>query len=116
MNRLDEVASPGSGKFRPVSPAVTTAVTFVVGALWLTLGQDLRLASAEPAQPAVQASLGTAPLGFADVVQKVTPAVVSVQVKGNPEVDENDLQVPGLPDLPEDSPLNKFFKQFKKRF
>jgi serine protease Do len=91
-------------------------VTFVVVPLWLTLGQGLRLASAEPAQPAGPAFLRTAPLGFADVVQKVTPAVVSIQVKSNSEVEENDLQVPGLPDLPEDSPLYKFFKQFKKPF
>src|SRR5689334_6174893 len=116
MNRLDEVASRGSGRFRRGSLAVTTAVTFVVVPLWLTLGQGLRLASAEPAQPAGPASLRTAPLGFADVVQKVTPAVVSIQVKSNSEVEENDLQVPGLPDLPEDSPLYKFFKQFKKPF
>src|SRR5262249_38872127 len=82
------------------------------------LGQDMRFASAEPAQPeqALQTSLGAAPLGFADVVQKVTPAVVSVQVKGENEVDADDMQVPGLPDLPEDNPLNKFFKEFKKRY
>ena len=120
MNRLDQdpVTAPRSRKFARVSLAATTAVIIVVGAFWLALGQDLRFASAEPAQPAqtVQTSLGTAPLGFADVVQKVTPAVVSIQVKGKSEVAENDPQIPGLPDLPEDSPLYKFFKQFKKPF
>ena len=50
------------------------------------------------------------------MVQKVTPAVVSIRVKGETEVDEDDMQVPGLPDLPEDNPLNKFFKEFKKRY
>ena len=69
------------------------AVMIAVGALLFALGQEMRFASAEPAQPAqtVQTSLGTAPLGFADVVQKVTPAVVSIRVKGETEVDEDDL-------------------------
>jgi serine protease Do len=78
----------------------------------------MRFASAEPGQPAqtLQPSLGAAPLGFADVVQKVIPAVVSIQAKGESKVAENDLQIPGLPDLPENSPFYDFFKQFKKRF
>ena len=104
MNYSDQssVTKQGSRKF-PRSPlAVTAAALIAVGALGLALGQDMRFASAEPAQPAqtVQTSLGTAPLGFADVVQKVTPAVVSIQVKGESEVAENDMQIPGLPDLP----------------
>jgi len=120
MNRPDRspVAFWASRKFTRGSLALTAAVLIVLGALLFALGQDTRFASAEPAQPAqtLQTSLGTAPLGFADVVQKVTPAVVSVQVKAETEVDEDDVQVPGLPDLPEDNPLNKFFKEFKKRY
>ena len=119
MNRPDRspVTTWASRKFTRGSLALTVAV-LMVGALLFALGQDMRFASAEPAQPAqtLQTSLGTAPLGFADLVQKVTPAVVSIQVKGATEVDEDDMQVPGLPDLPEDSPLNKFFKEFKKRY
>ena len=119
MNRPDRspVTTWASRKFTRGLLALTVAV-LMVGALLLALGQDTRFASAEPAQPTqtLQTSLGTAPLGFADVVQKVTPAVVSVQVKAETEVDEDDLQVPGLPDLPEDNPLNKFFKEFKKRY
>src|SRR5215813_3892669 len=120
MNRPDHgpVTTWASRKFTRGSLALTAAVLIVLGALLFALEQDARFASAEPAQPAqtLQTSLGTAPLGFADVVQKVTPAVVSVQVKAETEVDEDDVQVPGLPDLPEDNPLNKFFKEFKKRY
>jgi len=120
MNRPDRspVTTWASRKFTRGSLALTVAV-LMVGALLFALGQDTRFASAEPAQSAqtLQSSLGTAPLGFADLVQKVTPAVVSIQVKGaTTEVDEDDMQVPGLPDLPEDNPLNKFFKEFKKRY
>ena len=120
MNRPDRspVTTWASRKFTCGSLALTAAVLIVLGALLFALGQDTRFASAEPAQPTqtLQTSLGTAPLGFADVVQKVTPAVVSVRVKAETEVDEDDVQVPGLPDLPEDNPLNKFFKEFKKRY
>ena len=106
----------GSRKLKPV--AVTTAALMAVGALGFALGQDMRFASAEPAQtaPTAQTPLGAAPLSFADIAQKVTPAVVSISVKGDSEVSENDLNIPGLPDLPEDSPLYDFFKQFEKRF
>jgi len=120
MNRPDHspVTTWASRKFARGSLALTAAVLIAVGALLFALGQDMRFASAAPGQLAqtLQPSLGAAPLGFADVVQKVIPAVVSIQVKGESKVAENYLQIPGLPDLPEDSPLNKFFKEFKKRY
>ena len=110
------VTKRGPRKLKPV--AVTTAALIAVGALGFALGQDMRFASAEPAQtaPTAQTPLGAASLSFADIAQKVTPAVVSISVKGDSEVSENDLNIPGLPDLPEDSPLYDFFKQFEKRF
>ena len=107
MNQVDQssVTKQRSRKLKPV--AVTTVALIAVGALGFALGQDMRFAFAEPAQtaPTAQTSLGAAPLSFADIAQKVTPAVVSISVKGDFEVSENDLNIPGLPDLPEDSPL-----------
>jgi serine protease Do len=52
--------------------------------------------------------------GFGDVVEKVSPAVVSVRVKGavQPASDSGDLP-PGLEDLPRDHPLNRFFRDFR---
>jgi serine protease Do len=115
VNQVDQssVTKQGSRKLKPV--AVTTAALIAVGALGFALGQDMRFASAEPAQtaPTAQTPLGAAPLSFADIAQKVTPAVVSISVKGDSEVSENDLNIPGLP---EDSPLYDFFKKFEKRF
>ena len=113
------VTKQGSRKLTPGPLAVATAALIAVGALGLALGQDMRFASAEPAQraqaaPTVQTPLGAAPLSFADLVQKVSPAVVSINVKGDSKVAENDLQIPGLPDLPEDNPLYDFFKQFRQ--
>jgi serine protease Do len=96
-----------SRKFARGLVALTMAL-LVVGAFWLDVRQDIASAEQTPPAEIDQAPLGTAPLGFADVVQKVTPAVVSLQVKSESDVADDDL--------PEDSPLHKFFKQYKKRF
>ena len=115
------VTKKGSRSFTRRPLAVTAAALIAMGALGLALGQDMRFASAEPAQTTqapppqtVQTPYGAAPLSFADLAQKVSPAVVSINVKGDSKVAENDLQIPGLPDLPEDNPLYDFFKQFRQ--
>jgi serine protease Do len=64
-------------------------------------------AAGATAQPAA------GPASFADVVDRVRPAVVSVKVKladADP-VDEED-SVPGLPDFPKNSPFYHFFRRF----
>src|SRR5262245_39918447 len=100
-------------------PVVLTAALIATSALGLTLGHMVPFAAAQTAaQPTIETSYGRAPLSFADIVQKVTPAVVSINVKSDAKVAENDEsegdQVPGMPGLPEDNPLNDFFKQFRK--
>jgi serine protease Do len=64
---------------------------------------------------AVRVESGQQP-GFGDVVAKVTPAVVSVRVKGalQPAGDMGDTP-PGMEDLPKDHPLYKFFHDFQNR-
>lgn len=74
------------------------------------------------AQPAIAQQVGTEinnPLiGFADLVESVSPAVVSVQVRS--EVPFEQVQGPNFefefPDLPEDHPLRRFFDQFEGPF
>ena len=117
MNPSDQNSAKESlrgRKLRRGPLAVTAAVLIAMSALGLALGHDMHFASAEPAQTAqtVQAPLGVAPLSFADLVQRVSPAVVSIYVKGDSKVAENDPPIPGLPDIPEDSPLHDFFKHF----
>ncbi len=55
--------------------------------------------------------------GFADVVSKVTPAVVSVRVSSKTAPAANGVQgffnFPGFPELPDDHPLNRFFHDFR---
>jgi len=98
-------------------PALLAAAALIAtGALGLTLGNGVPFAAAETAQTAqtIETPFGRAPLSFADLVAKVSPAVVSINVKGEAKVAENDSPIPGMPDLPEDNPLYDFFKQFKK--
>ena len=66
-------------------------------------------AAATTAQPAA------GPASFADVVDRVRPAVVSVKVKlaDADTVDDEDSQgTPGLPDIPKNSPFYHFFRHF----
>jgi len=61
----------------------------------------------------------TAPVSFADLVDAVKPAVVSivVQATGNADDDASDGGSfnNGIPDLPDDNPLKHFFDQFRNR-
>lgn len=56
--------------------------------------------------------------GFADVVERVSPAVVSVRVESEiaPVSDRRpggQFNMPGFDDLPRDHPLNRFFRDFR---
>ncbi|MEO1198819.1 MAG: Do family serine endopeptidase [Pseudomonadota bacterium] len=62
----------------------------------------------EPAPPAAQFS-------FADVVENVRSAVVSVDVEVE-RVGVNRSQIPGFDDLPDDHPFRRFFREFEDRF
>ncbi|HEX2448936.1 MAG TPA: Do family serine endopeptidase [Methyloceanibacter sp.] len=107
--------SHGSRKITRKRALLAAAALIATGALGLTLGNSVPFAAAEtPAPQTVQTPYGPAPLSFADLVAKVSPAVVSINVKGDVKVADNDMQIPGMPDLPEDNPLYDFFKQFRK--
>jgi serine protease Do len=54
--------------------------------------------------------------GFADVVAKVSPAVVSVRVKAKVQPASDDgsfFDGPGFDQLPDDHPLKRFFREFR---
>ena len=56
------------------------------------------------------------PTGFADVVEKVSPAVVSVRVQARIEATSDRggrFSMPGLEDLPRDHPMSRFFREFR---
>lgn len=71
----------------------------------------------------VAETLGRAPLSFADIVERVKPAVVSINVfNGEPQSasdddDDDKRRLPdGIPNLPEDHPLYEFFKNLPREF
>ena len=107
-------ANESSRKLTRKPVILAAAALIATSALGLTLGNMVPFAAAETAtQPTIDTPYGRAPLTFADLVAKVSPAVVSINVKGDAKVADND-QIPGMPDLPEDNPLYDFFKQFRK--
>ena len=116
MNSDQSQAANESSRKLTRRPVILAAAALIAtSALGLTLGNLVPFAAAETAatQPTIDMPQGRAPLTFADLVAKVSPAVVSINVKGDAKVAEND-QIPGMPDLPEDNPLYDFFKQFRK--
>ncbi len=73
----------------------------------------------------IETPFGRAPLSFADIVEKVKPAVVSIHVtNGGGERLSRRMPRPGpnapggrvLPDLPEDHPLPEFFRNLPREF
>ena len=83
----------------------------------LTLGTWLVVAGAEwgpgshAVAAAVDATSAPAPIGFADIIERVKPAVVGVRVKVEEFVSMGDAQQEELPFSP-GSPLDRFFRQF----
>src|SRR4029077_18849143 len=72
-----------------------------------------------PAASAAEATLSH-PTGFADIVAKVKPAVISVRVKIDGTADETGLRHNGSDDeaipFAPGSPMQKFFQQFGDQF
>ena len=74
---------------------------------------ETSVAPVSAAATSAQAPAG--PASFADVVDRVKPAVVSVKVKltdADPVDDEDSDGIPGLPDIPKNSPFYHFFRHF----
>jgi len=98
--------------------ASALAILVGIGGGSAFLATSSQVATAQ-VQPAAQISLPAPvqPTGFADLVDTVKPAVVSIVVEGE---DRGNTFRPGqgdnfnfqMPDLPEDHPLRRFFDQF----
>jgi serine protease Do len=103
------------------------AIGAVVGvsSLGLILSLTTPPVRAQLKPDSVETPFGRAPLTFADIVDKVKPAVVSISVvNGQPRVARNNAPTPKggprsprgetFPDLPDDHPLNEFFKNMPR--
>ena len=105
---------PGHSKIRSrlMAAAASVAIAGAVGFGIVAGGTAPVLADAVKLDQPIQAP------SFADIVEKVSPAVVSVRVKGNAKQASNSesgsFDVPGLDQLPDDHPLKRFFKEFRQ--
>jgi serine protease Do len=100
-----------SGRKRLLAAVATVAIAGSLGFGAITSG------TVPVRADAVRVEAPQAP-GFADVVERVSPAVVSVQVKAKIQPASSDasgmFQGPqGFDNLPDDHPLKRFFKDFK---
>lgn len=124
-----DAAPRRSGSVLARKSAVPTVAMAALGALAfgaVFAGPGLLPATAQlkPDEPSVQTPFGRAPLSFADIVERVKPAVVSISVtNGEKKTAEKPKSKPegrrnfgGLPNLPDDHPLNEFFKNLPKEY
>ncbi len=88
--------------------------------LALTLASPQTAIAQRAEQQSIQTPFGRAPLSFADIVERVRPAVVSIHVTsgGTPNVVARGRGNgrDAFPELPDDHPLNEFFKNLPKDF
>ena len=80
--------SPSSRKLTRKPALLAAAALIATGALGLMLGNSVLFASAETAtqQQTIETPYGRAPLSFADLVAKVSPAVVSITTTSTRQV------------------------------
>jgi len=108
----------------------TVAAAMALGISALALGSmdgtSPAMAQFRNDQRTIETPMGRAPLTFADIVERVKPAVVSISVtNGESRLARRGSRgggrgmpglPPGFPDLPDDHPLNEFFKNLPKEF
>jgi serine protease Do len=109
-------SSISSGRKKLMAAVASVAIAGAIGFGAVTSGTGPVLADAVRVEAAAQQP------GFADVVERVSPAVVSVQVKAKvePASDRGNRGGPdffggprgGFDNLPDDHPLKRFFKEF----
>ena len=97
-------------------------IRFMAAAAATAIAAGTGMATLSPVAHAEAVRVETAQVnpGFADVVEKVSPAVVSVRVKSDVQNTSNNngfsFSIPGMPgmeDLPDDHPLKRFFREFR---
>lgn len=102
---------------KPLALAFAGALGLGIAGAALAPDTPFAIAQTSSANSGVVTPYGRAPLSFADLAEKVRPAVVSIQVKNGEEKRTARRGIPpefNMPDLPDDHPLNEFFKRFRK--
>jgi serine protease Do len=107
--RLDQISKPRSLTARRIALLTTTIVGLSAAALFVAPSLPFHSGVAFAQNLSQEAKKVTAPVGFADIVEKVKPAVISVRVKADlsGQVSTNE-DTP----FPKGSPMERFFRQF----
>jgi serine protease Do len=101
-----------------------SALAVIIGlsggaSFFVATSQHATADAAATVKPAAQISVPSIapPVGFADLVDAVRPAVVSIVVEatGTDPTSDGGTFDNQIPDLPDDNPLKNFFDQFKKK-
>src|SRR4249919_1348774 len=118
--------NPGASRIKTRRLAYVSVLTGLALAGVVGLGLPHSTVQAQRSDGTVLTPMGRAPLSFADIVERVKPAVVSIHVtNGSPKTAQGPLSPKGgtpksprdfLPDLPDDHPLNEFFKNLPKEW
>ncbi len=113
-------APSGSRRGRAGRVLIAAGLVGAAALAWQTIdAPQPAQAQLRPAEQGVQTPYGRAPLTFADIVDKVKGAVVSISVTNG---EKTAVKAPGgrrfggVPDLPDDHPLKDFFKNLPKEF
>jgi serine protease Do len=110
---MDNTTSPKkTSRFRSMVLAGTALALVFGGGI---AAEQLNLTRITPALADAVQVQGVEPLSFADVVDKVRPAVVSVRVKSLRQDASADGQDMPFFDLPPGSPMERFFRQFRQQ-
>ena len=105
--------------------ALTAAAVFSVAAMAAVGAAPLPAAAQfSSGQPSILTPFSRQPATFADLVERVKPAVVSISVsseqarptRGAPGAPSGPSGAKPFPDLPDDHPLNEFFKNLPPEF
>ncbi len=99
------IVSYSAGRLRKIATAALLGTTILTGAVGLP-------ANAFAAPQAISQEL---PGSFADLVERVTPAVVNVSTVQGDADEEQPRGLPGMPEFPPGSPFEEFFKQFQEQ-
>ncbi len=95
----------------PSRRPIVVVTSILLGATAALLPSFVRPAHSET----VSGPIAGAPLSFADIVDRVKGSVVSIYITSKGDGGPTTVDSPNsYPDLPEDNPLNQFFKKFKK--
>ena len=109
MNQTSPQPNPGRNRRIRARTAIAGAITLALAGGGLVLAQSAPVTDESKAAPSA-AFVGSGMPSFADVAERVSPAVVNVTVVSQAQSPR--MQFKGHPDLPEGTPFDEFFRRF----